>query len=166
MRPRRRHQRFVRRLETEFIADGKLYRAISSDFSRSGLFVRTNRALAPGTEVDIVVHLPDGTKSELQGVVRRAVKTPVVSMKNGMGVELTKRDDNYVRFIKDFDPTETNDASLSEAPEPSPEPSHPDTPEFLIIPCKACGIKNRVRHERLCRGLICGKCGSPISLSS
>lgn len=168
MRPRRRHERFVRRLETEFVGDGKNYRAISSDFSRYGLFIRTNHAFVPGTELDIVIHLPDGTHCRLKGLVRRAIKTPIVSLKNGMGIELISRDSTYVKFLKNFDPTETEEPCSFTAHKPSPaehhpKPDHPVPPEFVIIACKGCGVRNKVRSERLSHGPRCGKCGSPLS---
>jgi hypothetical protein len=168
LRPRRRHERFVRRLETEFVGEGKNYRAISSDFSRYGLFIRTNHAFTPGTELDIIIHLPTGTNCSLRGLVRRAIKTPIVSLKNGMGIELTYRDSNYIRFLKEFDPTETDESCSFTAhkpaqPEHHPKPDHSAAPEFVIITCGKCGVKNKVRSERLSHGPICGKCGSPIS---
>lgn len=170
MKTRRRHQRFVRRLETEFVADGRRYRAISSNFSRYGLFVRTNRAFIPGTKLDIVIHLPNGASAQLKGLVRCAIKTPALSPKNGMGIELISRDSNYISFIKDFDPSETDDASPAAAPQAShaghaAEPDHTATPEFVILACKECGAKNKVRSERLSHGHTCGRCGAPISPS-
>ena len=170
MRGRPRSQRFVRRLETEFVADGTHYRAISSDFSRSGIFVRTNRALVPGTELDIVIHLPNGAKAHVKGLVRRAIKTPVVSLKNGMGIELISRDSTYISFLNELDPSATDDPSPEPAPDSSqaghpPGPDHPDTPEFVIVACRECGVKNKVRRERLSHSHKCGKCGSPISPS-
>lgn len=167
MRPRRRHERFVRRLETEFVGEGKNYRAISSDFSRYGLFIRTNHAFVPGTELDIVIHLPDGTHCRLKGLVRRAIKTPIVSLKNGMGIELTSRDTNYIKFLKEFDPTETEEPCSFTAHAPSQadarKPDRSASPEFVIIACKECGVRNKVRSERLSHGPRCGKCGCPLS---
>ena len=173
MRPRRRHERFVRRLETEFTGEGKTYRAISSDFSRYGLFIRTNHAFAPGTEIDIVVHTPGGTACQLRGLVRRSIKTPVVSLKNGMGIELISRDSAYIQFLKEFDPTETDEPSPPAAPSPAqtaqglceePHQTPASSPhEFMIAVCGACGIKNKVRSERLIRGFKCGKCGAHLS---
>jgi hypothetical protein len=85
-----------------------------------------------------------------------------------MGIELISRDSNYIRFIKDFDPSETDDPSPAAAPESSqaghpPGPDHPDTPEFVIVACKECGVKNKVRRERLSHDHKCGKCGSLLS---
>ncbi len=164
----RRSQRFIRRLETEFSATGKSYIGISSDFSISGLFVRTNHAFVPGTIVDLVVHLPDGKEARLRGNVRRAIKTPIVSLKNGMGIELLEKDENYTEFIR----------SLSDNSAQTPDVSQPasDTPpsesefrgqdagsDFLTMRCPHCGIKNRVNKEKLPLGPICGRCGTALS---
>ncbi|MBI5633154.1 MAG: PilZ domain-containing protein [Nitrospirae bacterium] len=162
MKTNRKHERFVRRLETEFVGQEKNYRAISSDFSRYGLFIRTNHAFVPGTELDIIIHLPNGTDCKLRGLVRRAMKTTIVSLKNGMGIELLSRDHNYIKFLKEFDPSEDT------------EPTHlwqhkqaaDSAPDFVIITCAQCGVKNKVRRERLSHGPKCGKCGSPISLQA
>jgi len=182
LRVRRKHERFVRRLETEFVGQEKSYRAISSDFSRYGLFIRTNHAFVPGTELDIIVHLPNGTDCKLKGVVRRAMKTPIVSLKNGMGIELTDRDHNYIKFLKDFDPCEDcepaafageqrahqgpTDHGQHKPQEQHHKPVSDPAPDFLIIFCAQCGVKNKVRRERLSHGPKCGKCSAPISLQA
>ncbi len=166
MRPRRKHQRFVRRLETEFVGDSKTYRAISSDFSRYGLFIRTNHAFTPGTELDITIHLPNGANASLKGMVMRALKTPFVSLKNGMGVELTSRDRNYIKFLREFDPNE-----IDQSPFGGGTPSQAEqaasisvsNQEFVIIACPACGVKNRVRREKQAQNMKCGKCGFLLS---
>jgi len=159
LRVRRKHERFVRRLETEFIGDKKNYRAISSDFSQSGLFIRTNHAFVPGTELDIIIHLPNRTDCKLKGVVRRAIKTTIVSLKNGMGIEILSRDQNYIEFLKEFDPS----VDSKPVPPPPEKNVHPE-PDFVIIACSQCGAKNKVRRERLSHGPKCGRCGTPISL--
>lgn len=161
MRVRRKHNRFVRRLETEFTGDDKSYRAISRDISLSGIFIRTNHAFVPGTELDIILHLPNGIDCKLKGVVRRAIKTTVVSLKNGMGIEILSRDRNYNEFLKAFD------SSVESEPVPPPPEKnvHPE-PDFVIIACSQCGAKNKVRRERLSHGPKCGRCGTPISFQA
>lgn len=164
MRVRRRHERFVRRLETEFIGNGKTYRAISSDFSRYGLFIRTNHAFVPGTELEIIVHLPNGENAFMKGTVMRAMKTPIVSLKNGMGIELTKRDASYIKFLKEFDPTETEEPHRTYMPPPKAQQTPEQADEFLIIACPSCRVKNKIRKAKLGHGPKCGKCGSILSL--
>ncbi len=104
-RNKRRFKRFTRPCETEFSARGGSYRGITSDFSLNGLFIRTNHPFPPDTIFDFMVHLPDGSVSSLQGKVKRAMKNSQVKgagtpMKNGMGVELLKKDVNYLHFIR------------------------------------------------------------------
>ncbi len=168
---KRKHDRFVRRLETEFSADGKNYRGISSDLSRSGLFIRTNHAFPVGTLIDILIHLPDGTSSKLKGNVRRALKTPVVSIKNGMGVELTEIDSFYTKFMATFLGTE-EDASDQIAPTQRPvtiqevsEVPQQDPAEYMIVACTHCKARNKVRSSKMSFGPRCGRCGHPLFFS-
>ncbi len=75
------------------------YRGISRDFSLNGLFIRTKYPMAPGTIVDITIHLPDGLTSKLKGKVRRTSKnpigkvmgSPVKTVKSGMGIEIIEK---------------------------------------------------------------------------
>jgi hypothetical protein len=92
----------------EFTVDNLTLRGISSDFSLEGLFLRTNHACKPGTVLDIVIHLPDGSVSKVKGKAVRSLRTPtgmvigapVRSMKNGMGIEIIERDSHYLHFIR------------------------------------------------------------------
>lgn len=162
----RKHQRFIRRLETEFSANGKTYIGISSDFSEGGLFVRTNHAFIPGTIIELTVRLPEGKDSKLKGRVRRATKTPVVAIKNGMGIELIEKDGNYTDFITSF-----SDGPVS-SPSTSPPASGASTSdemkrldisgEFMILICPQCSIRNKVKRIKLPLGPRCGKCGTPL----
>lgn len=105
---RRKHRRYIRRCEVEFISDGVTYRGIASDFSLNGLFIRTSYPLPPDTILDVTVHLPDGSTSQLTIRVIRAWRTttgrvigsPLKTFKNGMGVEITKKDANFLHFIR------------------------------------------------------------------
>ncbi|MBI5639775.1 MAG: PilZ domain-containing protein [Nitrospirae bacterium] len=163
---KRRHERFVRRLETEFSAEGKEYRAISSDLSLNGLFIRTNHAFAPGSLIDIVIHLPDGSTSRMRGRVRRALKTTVVSLKNGMGVELIDKDSHYMNFMKSFYPDlqEENKRPSDQKAQAdyTPRPSHEGTTDFMIVQCIKCGVKNKISKSKIPFGPKCGKCGSAL----
>jgi hypothetical protein len=74
-----------------FSSGGLSFRGILSNISSSGIFIRTNRGFTPDTIVDIEVVMPDNKISLLKGVVKRTIKTPLSSMKNGMGVELMEK---------------------------------------------------------------------------
>jgi hypothetical protein len=169
LKTRRGHERFIRRLETEFTAENKNYRGISSDLSISGLFIRSNHAFVPDTQLDIVIHLPDSTDVKLKGRVRRAIKTPIVSLKNGMGVEITENDPQYIKFVKTVihqnepAPEEIETGNSSRIHVEEPPPAEPPLTEFTIITCPQCGIRNKVRLSKLALGPICGKCRSPLT---
>lgn len=96
---RRRHPRFVKRLETRIVSDHISFWSISSDLSKSGLFIRTNRGLNIETIIDIELSLPDNGIALLKGIVRRTTRTGVSSMKNGMGVEIIEKDQAFIDFV-------------------------------------------------------------------
>ena len=167
MRHRRRHKRFIRRLETEFTAENKNYRGLSRDLSVSGLFIRTNHAFVPDTLIDIIIQLPDASNVKLKGRVKRAIKTPIVAVRNGMGIEIIQNDQRYIDFIKTVFPKDQNEADYEEpalntsfqehVAEPPPAAQQP--PEFTIINCPQCGSKNKVTTAKLSLRPKCGKCG-------
>jgi Tfp pilus assembly protein PilZ len=168
---KRKHDRFVRRLETEFSAEDKNYRGISSDLSRSGLFIRTNHAFHVGTLLDILIHLPDGTSSRLKGNVRRALKTPAVSLKNGMGIELIEKDASYTNFLNTLSPLEEAEAGSlpaagTEPPDPLGEVMKPDPAPYVIVACPRCNARNKVNRSKMGVGHACGKCGHPLVCQS
>ena len=122
-----------------------------SNISASGIFIRTNRGFTPDTIVDIEVVMPDNRISLLKGVVKRAIKTPLSSMKNGMGVEIMEKDAIFENFVRSIT-AETGEKS--DAPSP---------PGFQIIPCPVCGVKNKVLSSKIALGPKCGRCGTSLS---
>ena len=137
MRPARRHRRVIKRLEIEFSARGSSFRSISSDISRDGLFVRTSRPFAVNTEVELILHLPDNVVSKITGLVRWAVKKAGVAAKNGMGIEIIKRDRHFNEYLNSLVPSgeqiDHNDDATATAPagaERAPaETLHADPPK-------------------------------------
>ena len=146
---KRKNPRFTKRLEARFIADGESFVGITSNLSETGLFIRTKRGFAPDSILDIKLIMPDGNTSSIRGIVKRTVKVPL-SIKNGMGIELLKKDEIYMRYVK----------SLREGDERSPEKEPVD--EFQIIPCPSCQAKNKVWKDKIALGPRCGKCKTPL----
>jgi hypothetical protein len=68
---KRRHKRFIKQLDTQFVSNNVTFRGFSSDFSLNGLFIKTAYPLTPDSVVDIVIHLPDGSSSKIRGRVCR-----------------------------------------------------------------------------------------------
>lgn len=105
------------------------------------------------------------------------MKTPIVSLKNGMGIELIRRDENYIRFLKDFDPGEADEETVyygahvqqtgqsygtnsKEHEQKQAKSGAGPSDNFMIIVCPQCSVKNKVRTEKLSQGPKCGKCGA------
>jgi Tfp pilus assembly protein PilZ len=148
-----RHPRFTKRLEVRFTSGGLSFTGILSNLSECGLFIRTNRGFAPGTVIDIELVMPDGKKSFLKGSVIRTIKTPLASLKNGMGIEIIEKDATYVNFLKSF--VEEKETDIEKV----------TSPEFQIISCPNCGVKNKVSKEKLPLGPKCGRCGTPLTIN-
>jgi Tfp pilus assembly protein PilZ len=151
-RGHQRHRRFTKRLEATFSSGGLTYRGILSNLSRNGLFIRTNRGFAPGSTVDIELVMSENKVCRLKGIVKRTVKTPMSSMKNGMGIELTEKDAAYLNFLESFDKEKE---IVMETP----------SPEFQIISCPACGVKNKILSGKLSLGPKCGRCGTSLPVN-
>jgi Tfp pilus assembly protein PilZ len=171
-------------LPADFTAGGETYRSYSSDISKKGLFIRTNRAFEPGSDIEILLHLPDDSIAFLKGRVGRAIKTPLYVVKNGMGIELTEVDENFRRFIKEefneeFDytsrnilpPSRSRQTATASSPRASgntgsaissavPPAGNPD--EAVIIQCSNCNAKNKIRRSKFHLGPRCGKCKVPL----
>jgi len=147
-----RHPRFTKRLEVTFSSGGLSYKGILSNLSANGLFIRTNRGFAPGTILDIQLMMPGDKVSSLKGIVKRTVKATVTPTKNGMGVELIARDETFINFIA----ASLKDQGIETKELPTSEP----VPEFQIIACTGCGVKNKVSFEKLSREPKCGRCGT------
>lgn len=146
-----RHPRFTKRLEATFSSGGLSFRGILSNISANGLFIRTNRGFTPDTIVDIEVVMPDNRISLLKGIVKRTIKTPLTSVKNGMGVELTEKDPIFINFIQ----------SIKDDSEITGET--PARQEFQVIACPNCGVKNKILNEKLSLGPKCGRCGTSLA---
>ncbi len=162
---KRKVERVVKRIETVFSAGGMEFRGISSDLSARGLFIRTQHGFVSGTVVDITLHLPDGNASRLKGKVRRAIKTGLMSMKNGMGIEILEKDIYYDNYFK----AQCGDDSDSD----SFQKDVPPVRQYNIVPCPQCGVKNKVVTQEgannsglsdSARKPKCGKCGASLSI--
>jgi len=144
---KRKHPRCIKRLTSTFFVDQKRFRGISSDLSESGLFIRTNRGLAVNTPIDVELLLPNNRVSFLRGIVRRTIRTPISSMKNGMGIEITEKDATFTDFVKSIiGESKTNIVEKD------------DTPELRTISFSGCKARQkdsgsttheRRRHKRL-----------------
>lgn len=151
---KRRYKRFTRRLEVEFSAGGQTYKGISSNISIGGMFIRTQHAFVRGTKIKIRLFLPDSEVALLEGVVRRAIKTPHYFIKNGMGVEITKTDQVFENFLsqelldydRDYFKAEKN-----------------TTEDSTLVVCPSCGVKNRLKKGVKSFRAKCGRCGSYLS---
>ena len=155
LRPKRQFTRHKKRLETTFAADSVVHTGITSDISDEGIFIRTRYGSVPGTVIKIELYLPEDKISKLKGKVKRSIRTPMVSFKNGMGVQILEKDSSYTIFLNTMNGG--NKDNLSESQETF---SASQMPEYLIITCVDCSVKNKVASKKLSLNPRCGKCGT------
>lgn len=165
--------RLTKRLEVTFSSGGSKYRGISSDLSAGGLFIRTQHGLAPGNPVDIEIYLPGEKIANIKGIVRRTVKTSFSLVKNGMGIEITERDSAFLDFLKHLDIVDETKNTVKpcdhmfECQDENPLPPKNEktveaVPDFVIIACDNCKVKNKVRRDSFFLEPKCGKCGAVL----
>jgi len=168
---KRSSRRFTKRLEVTFSSGGSKYTGISSDLSEGGLFIRTQNGLDPGNVIDIEIYLPEDKVGRLKGAVRRTVKTSLSFIKNGMGIEILERDSNYLDFLKNFNtdnksedtPAPHHHAKQNREDELKTKGTFDRVPEFIIVACENCNVKNKVRKDMVLFGPKCGKCGTVLN---
>ena len=107
---KRRQKRYVKRCIAEFMAGRNLVKGICSDFSLNGLFLRTTHSQPVGSVLDICIFLSDDTVSKIRGEVMRSLKSSgkwfagrkitLSSEKEGMGIRIIEKDENYLHLIR------------------------------------------------------------------
>lgn len=154
---KREAKRHVRRLEAEFEGGGLSGRGLTSDISRKGVFIRTQKALAPGTSVIVRLHLSDGKISTLKGIVRRAIKVPIYAseIKNGMGIEIIESDDAFRALLRELEGEGVSDEKKEES----------SGQDFQLITCPSCGVRNKVPTDKLSLGPRCGRCKASLMVN-
>lgn len=152
---KRKHHRHTKRLEALFTSGNVSHKGITSDLSEEGLFIRTMYALAPGSTLDIEIHLSEGKVSMLKGIVRRSVKTGMSMIKNGMGVEIIEKDSNYMNLVHGINEERSKGYTVSE--------NKSQETDFSIVACANCGAKNKVKKGVSQLIPKCGKCGHQLT---
>lgn len=71
---KRHHKRYPKRFESDFLSNNVKFKGFTSDFSLNGLFLRTTHPLTPGTIIQILVYLPDGSVAQVKGQVSRTAR--------------------------------------------------------------------------------------------
>lgn len=88
---------------TVTFSDGHVeHQGTSSDFSFTGIFIRTRKSFAPGTHIKMVMEIDENKKITITGVVARSIKTRGSDFKNGMGVKISPITEEYKDFLKDL----------------------------------------------------------------
>jgi CheY-like chemotaxis protein len=96
---RRKENRTVKKLYVRLNSGSITCPGLLYDVSENGLFVSSIKAFPIGAELNIEIFMPDNNRSFLKGIVRRKLELFDSYRKNGLGIELTKRDERYTGLI-------------------------------------------------------------------
>ena len=102
MTEKRNAPRIIKRLEVKFQTAVE-NTAITSDLSESGIFIRTNRGITPGSILNIKLNLPKLKELFLTGKVVRSMKSApglVGHTKSGMGIHLISPSDDFKGYVR------------------------------------------------------------------
>jgi uncharacterized protein (TIGR02266 family) len=91
-------------LRVEFTVRSAAYSAFTKDLSPHGMFLKSPRPFAPGTRMQITLHLPGGRPAlRLEGEVRRVVETaPGGQLIAGIGLRFTEVDPETLKALQEF----------------------------------------------------------------
>ncbi|TNF55552.1 PilZ domain-containing protein [bacterium] len=101
MADKREAKRKIKRLPVTFSCKTEEYTGISSNFSTSGIFIRTRKNFNIGLPVNVVLELDENSKIPISGVISRAkTKTKFETTNCGIGVQLTEAPEAYKDFLE------------------------------------------------------------------
>ncbi|HCF60254.1 MAG TPA: hypothetical protein DFS52_19930 [Myxococcales bacterium] len=101
---RRLDSRIQLQTEVTLASDSNLFTGFSSDLSRGGIFVATCQLVPIGTQVEVRLDLPEGTRIEVRGVVRwsREPNERFPEFFPGVGIQFTELEDEPRRALESF----------------------------------------------------------------
>jgi hypothetical protein len=100
MAEKRECQRYIKRHPVVINAGGMAFKGTTVWLSEKGFFVRSQKNFNEGVPVDITFHLTEANSCSLKGTVKFARSIDLYRQKNGMGIELTVRDQNYLALVR------------------------------------------------------------------
>jgi Tfp pilus assembly protein PilZ len=107
MADKRKSRRKIKRRRITFLYENKEYKGISSNFSETGLFIKTKVRFKPGSPVYMVLELDDNQTTALKGDVVRVTERSKFFRSsrvsdNGIGIKLTEVTKEYKEFCDDL----------------------------------------------------------------
>jgi len=104
MADKRKTGRIIKRLQAKLLCDGEERSGISSNFSLTGLFIKSRKKFKPGTHVNITLDLGNNQKISLRGEIVRIKSSDNTSIfdkfSQGMGIKLNDTPQEYIEFLK------------------------------------------------------------------
>jgi len=107
MADKRKSRRRIKRRQVMFLCANREYKGISSNFSETGLFIKTRYKFKHDSPVCMVLKLDDNHKTAVKGkVIRITTKSKFFDnyriSRHGIGIELTEITQEYKEFCENI----------------------------------------------------------------
>lgn len=103
MAERRECDRFIIKLPVTISAGEAKMECTTVRLSKKGMFVRSQKSFVEGSAVDIEISLTNAVTCKLKGVIKYARNCDLMRRQNGMGIELTEKNDAYEKFVSEVE---------------------------------------------------------------
>lgn len=100
MAEKRACQRYIKRHPVVINAGGVSFKGTTVWLSETGFFVRSQKNFNEGVPVDITFYLTEESSCSLKGIVKHAKSIDLYRQKNGMGIQLTEKDQAYLALVR------------------------------------------------------------------
>lgn len=111
-------ERVAAPLRVQVKGDGRRLKAWAKDISCNGIYVKSRTVLAPGTAVELILELADGSELPVPGKVKRAQD----GSEGGMGIYFIHPDPQSLKVLEQLVAEGLAGAAREEAPVPPQEP--------------------------------------------
>jgi Tfp pilus assembly protein PilZ len=102
MANKRKAKRKIKHLPVTFSSHGLEYTGYTCNMSHTGMFIKTRKPFKKGVPVKVSLHVDKDYTISLSGLTVRAIKLGLVSSKNGMGIQLLSRSEDYRGFMEEL----------------------------------------------------------------
>jgi Tfp pilus assembly protein PilZ len=101
MADKRKDKRKIKRLHITILCGENQHKGISSNFSFSGLFIKTRKKFKPGSSVSMILEVNDSQKMSLRGTIARTkIGSKFDKFNDGIGIQLTTIPQAYKHHVE------------------------------------------------------------------
>jgi type IV pilus assembly protein PilZ len=97
---KRQHSRVAKRVKSEVHSPDGMTFSKAVDLSKGGIFISTPDPLKPGSNVELVVHIPGQEPVTIKGTIKWTRDDETSTLKAGMGIEFSDLSEKESEALK------------------------------------------------------------------